>query len=344
MVGHFKALFAASNKLLSSLILALLTLSLSFAGAILPTQLAMAGTMANAEWAGWIGGSGGSHTFDVNCDASSVVTGIRSATSGNSVFLGAECTSITSLGELGTVTRNSGSGGVFYDCPAGTAAVGLWVNYSSPQNVGIRCQSPPNKLDVVQEVGPTGNHTQAPTCANNGFVNRLYGHSGAWFDGFLVGCVTLSGYPSAVVASTNSAPTGTLTVGATLTSASTFQGLPTPTVAYRWERATSSSGPWEQISGANASTYQTVLADAGYLIRLVATGTNTTNSITNTAVSTSPATAAIGLVALSAPDLKTASDSGTSGTDNLTNDVTPSIDISGITTGATVTVTAVKAG
>lgn len=344
MKNRVKAYIAAQQKLFSSLVIAALTLALSLAGAVIPAQLASAGTMTTAEWAGWVGGTGGDSSFTWTCGSDSVVTGFKTYTYSNPNHgMGMVCNRINADGSVGAQTWAPGSGTVVSNCPTGMAVVGIYA-FGAPANVGVYCQTPPNKLNAVERVGPSGNPSQTPTCSGNGFVNRIYGKTGAWFDGFQIGCVTLSGYPSAVVASSNSAPTGTLTVGSTLTSASTFQGLPTPTVVYTWEKATSISGPWVQISGANASTYQTGLADAGYLIRLVATGTNTTNSVTNTVVSTSPATAAIGLASLSTPDLKASSDSGTSNTDNLTNDVTPGIDISGITTGATVTVTAVKAG
>ena len=50
----------------------------------------------------------------------------------------------------------------------------------------------------------------------------------------------------------------------------------TPTATYQWYKATktnAANGTWTKISGATGSSYEPVLADAGYCLRVVATGT-----------------------------------------------------------------------
>ena len=337
-------MFARQRSIFSALLVAALTFALSFSGAILGVTPAQAGTMTNQAYVGWIGGSGGSFAGNVDCATGSVLTGIRSATSGNSVFLGIECREILSTGDLGAVTRTSGSGGVFHQCPTGTAAVGLFVKTSnSPQNVGVHCQTPPNKLDAIQDVGPSsGSIVRDVNCADNGFVNRTYLHSGAWFDGFMVGCSLLAGYPSAVVVGNTGAPTGAASPGSVLTNATTFLGLPTPTLAYTWERSTSLSGPWDVVVGATSSTYTLQIADLGYYFRTVVTGSNLVNSLPTSATTTSGETGLVQLATPAQPNLQTASDTGTATADNQTSDNTPTFDLTGLTAGGSLTVTATR--
>ena len=274
MVGFFKAIFAAQHKLLSSIVLAFLTLALAFAGAVGVPEAAYAGTMTNAGYVGWIGGSGGTNTSNPSCPVGSVITTIKSYTYNNpNPGLGFNCSAINADGTLGAVTLTWGSGSKIYSCPAGMAAVGLYA-FGAPNDVGITCKTPPNQYDAAQRVGPTGTPSQDRVCASNGFVNRLSVNTGAWFDGYQVGCVTLAGYPSAAELVTNDVPTGNTDVGATLTSATTIAGSPTPTLTYSWERSLSPSGPWSAVSGANSSTYVQTVSDAGYYFHLVVTGSN----------------------------------------------------------------------
>jgi len=66
---------------------------------------------------------------------------------------------------------------------------------------------------------------------------------------------------------------GTATVGSTLTTTNgTWTGAPTPTFTYQWQRNTSN------ISGATSSTYVVQLADVGFTLRCVVTGTNSVGS------------------------------------------------------------------
>ena len=210
---------------------------------------AVAGTMTNTGYVGWIGGSGGSNSSNPSCPVGSVMTTIKSYTYNNpNPGMGFICNAINSDGSLGAQTLNYGSGTQVYSCPAGMAAVGLYAN-GAPNNVGIICKTPPNQYDAAQNIGPTGTFSQIRNCATNAFVNRVSINTGAWFDGYQVGCVALTGYPSAVQEITNTSPTGATNVNSLLTSASTFNGSPTPSVSYSWERALSPSGPWIAISG-----------------------------------------------------------------------------------------------
>lgn len=129
--------------------------------------------------------------------------------------------------------------------------------------------------------------------------------------------------------------------GTVLTSAVTFTGSPTPTRTFTWQTTSSLSGTptWTTISGATGSTFTITSSQVGRYIRSVVTGTNVASSV----VGTSAASPIVGIENLSAPDLNSSSDTGTSSTDNSTQDSTPTIDLTGLTEGATATVTATKA-
>jgi hypothetical protein len=112
---------------------------------------------------------------------------------------------------------------------------------------------------------------------------------------------------------------GTTSIGNVLTSTTgTWTGSPTITYAYQWTRAGSN------IAGATASTYTLVTADVSTMIAVTVTATNGLGSVGATATAVGPIS---GAAALGAPtlDLAAASDSGSSSTDNITNDTTPEI-------------------
>jgi alpha-tubulin suppressor-like RCC1 family protein/outer membrane protein OmpA-like peptidoglycan-associated protein len=137
-------------------------------------------------------------------------------------------------------------------------------------------------------------------------------------------------------------------LGETLTGTATFTGSPTPTKTSQWYRCTSPAaststsipGDCTPISGATGSTYALTAADVGSYIRYAETATNNQGSAT----SLSAAATAVGMSATGAPDLATSSDLGNSSSDNLTSDSTPRIDLTGLISGASVTVTATKSG
>jgi|688.fasta_scaffold98921_1 hypothetical protein len=146
---------------------------------------------------------------------------------------------------------------------------------------------------------------------------------------------------SATTAPSSNGVSGNVLRGNVLTSAVTFTGSPTPTLTYVWQATPSLSGTpvWTNISGQTLSTITASSSQVGRYIRSVVTATNVGGSI----VGTSSATGIVGLAALSAPDLSSASDTGTISTDDITQDNTPTVDLVGLTEGATATVTATQA-
>lgn len=151
--------------------------------------------------------------------------------------------------------------------------------------------------------------------------------------------------PVAPQVSSTAAPTKDVSAavirGTVLTSAVTFTGSPTPTRTFTWQTTSSLSGTptWTTISGATGSTFTITSSQVGRYLRSVVTGTNVASSV----VGSSAATEIVGIENLSAPDLNSVSDTGTSSTDDSTQDSTPTIDLTGLTEGATGTVTATKA-
>jgi hypothetical protein len=146
---------------------------------------------------------------------------------------------------------------------------------------------------------------------------------------------------SATAAPSSNGVSGNVLRGNVLTSAVTFTGSPTPTFTYVWQTTPSLSGTpvWTNVSGQTQSTITVSSAQVGRYIRSVVTATNVGGNIQGT----SSPTGIVGLPVLSTPDLSAASDTGTSSTDDLTQDITPTIDLASVTEGATVTVTASKA-
>ena len=112
---------------------------------------------------------------------------------------------------------------------------------------------------------------------------------------------------------TVSATDGTTTVTCTYVASSTSLGCQLPTLT---------DGSWSVTS--------TVTDPAGNVSSI--------SSALSIAINTIAPTAS------AKPDLATASDSGVSSTDDVTNDVTPTIEIAGVTAGDTVTVTASRTG
>ena len=146
---------------------------------------------------------------------------------------------------------------------------------------------------------------------------------------------------NATTAPTTNGVSGNVLRGNVLTSAVTFTGSPTPSLTFVWQTTPSLSGTpvWTNVSGQTQSTITVSSAQVGRYIRSVVTATNVGGNV----VGTSSPTGLVGLPALATPDLSSASDTGTSSTDDLTQDSTPTIDLIGVTEGAIVNVTASKA-
>ena len=94
---------------------------------------------------------------------------------------------------------------------------------------------------------------------------------------------------------------GTATVGQTLsTTNGTWNGIPTPTFAYQWQRAGS------DIGSATSSTYVLVAADVGNAIRCVVTATNVVAAVS----ANSNATSSVAASVPGAPTIGTATATG----------------------------------
>ncbi len=143
----------------------------------------------------------------------------------------------------------------------------------------------------------------------------------------------------------SSAPTysGTLTNGTQLTSAVTFTGAPAPTKTYQWQSSSTANGTYSNISGATNATFTATPSEVGKYLRVVVVGTNYDNLGTAaTATGTSTVVGPVALTAPATPTLATSSDSGSSSSDKITNDNSPTIGVASLVSGASLTVTATK--
>jgi len=89
-------------------------------------------------------------------------------------------------------------------------------------------------------------------------------------------------------------PTGESLINSQLTASATFGGYPVPTVAFIWQRCTTSAATsCTTIPGETADTYTTTTADEGFFIRYRATGSNSAGTAvgfsgTTQAITTTP--------------------------------------------------------
>ena len=89
-------------------------------------------------------------------------------------------------------------------------------------------------------------------------------------------------------------PTGESLINSRLTASATFGGYPVPTVAFIWQRCTTSAATsCTTIPGETADTYTTTTADEGFFIRYRATGSNSAGTAvgfsgTTQAITTTP--------------------------------------------------------
>jgi hypothetical protein len=138
-------------------------------------------------------------------------------------------------------------------------------------------------------------------------------------------------------------PTGTVTAGQTLTAANTFTGQPEPTTfTYQWQASADGSTNWTNVSGATSSTLALNSSHVGKFILVQMTASNGVGTAASS--NSSSTSTAVSIAASNAPTLATASDTGSSTSDKVTNDNTPTLNLTGLTTGTNVTVTATKAG
>jgi len=95
--------------------------------------------------------------------------------------------------------------------------------------------------------------------------------------------------PSGEAPTITSQPTisGTPESGETLTAtAGSVTGDPTPTNSFQWQYSFSGVGGWNDIFGANSSTYVISFFDIGYYLRVVQTATNSEGSDTSESLPT----------------------------------------------------------
>jgi hypothetical protein len=84
---------------------------------------------------------------------------------------------------------------------------------------------------------------------------------------------------------------GTAAVGQTLTaSASATAGFPSPSLSYQWQRSTNSGSTWSNITGSTSATYIATSTDAGAVLRVQVTATNSEGSDTEASIATSAIT------------------------------------------------------
>jgi len=144
-----------------------------------------------------------------------------------------------------------------------TAANGTWTN--TPTSYAYQWQKSADGISWIDLSGET-NSTYVPTfdIANSQIRVNVSGVNAV--DTATVSSSVISGFvpPQATVIPTIS---GTKTVGQTLTSSSgTWQSTSSGYV-YQWQKSSDNGVTWTNISGATASTYVLVAADAGYQIR-----------------------------------------------------------------------------
>ena len=133
----------------------------------------------------------------------------------------------------------------------------------------------------------------------------------------------------------SNAPTGSTQVGSTLTSATTYNAVPAPSMTYQWQSSSDGTN-WTDVSGANASTFVPTADQVNQFIRVRTTATNDSG----TANDDSPSVGPITVPATGTPSVATASDLGDSNSDSITSDTTPTMEATGLVVGATVSMTA----
>jgi hypothetical protein len=172
---------------------------------------------------------------------------------------------------------------------------------------GLAVTSAPNGLPVV--VATNGYGVGVTPVASGGLP--VFDTSGTLF-----GPAVIPGNTGLPVIS------GTTQVGQTLyTTVGTWSGT-MATYTFQWKRGGAN------ISGATGSSYLLVAGDYATMTSVTVTATNAAGSASATSAAVGPVTAAAGALATpTLTSLTTATDSGASSTDNITNDTTPDLNI-----------------
>jgi hypothetical protein len=224
-------------------------------------------------------------------------------------------------------------------CPTGQVVIGIKVNKGTYSiSAGAICADPGTWANESY-VGDSS-ETVESRCAVGSAVIGIWGRSGSSVDAMGIVCRATNFITIPTTSNTGAVTySGNATVGNTFTATQTYNNA--TSISYQWQVYNTSNSTWENISGATSSTFTATLAQVGKQIRVSTTGNNSSGS---SAASTTSATTALGLATPTTPDLQSGSDTGTSSTDNVTNDNTPTFDLAGYVTGTDVIVTATKGG
>jgi hypothetical protein len=144
-----------------------------------------------------------------------------------------------------------------------TVSTGTWSN--TPTGYSYQWQKSADGISWINLSGETAS-TYVPTFDVANLRIRVSVGAGNAVETATVTTAVVSGFlaPQAMAIPV---VTGTKTVGQTLTSSSgTWPGT-SDSYVYQWQRSSDSGVTWTNISGATASTYVLVAADAGYQIR-----------------------------------------------------------------------------
>lgn len=327
----------------------------------------------DAARASWVSGPGGNYFGVWQCPQGSLAVGVRGTESGGYVYnFGLVCRYVNlDTGTWGsyvyTATTHSG-GSTELRCPDGRALVRVDVWTMSGYGYPIASETEPycqyldfGNVNANPRTIPvlTGSVDAAPvryfgtrhgslygraTCGSGKFVVAIDGRRGALLDGLGIYC---GGFTARAASVSGVTLSGATQFGMPVTATPTATGGPTPTMTYQWyscanaDSSTRSEVPappeCELINGATSASYAPQITDTGRHLRVAATATNYFGSATLVSA-TSPAPS----VPPPSLDLAASSDSGTSSTDNHTNDATPTIHLGALVPTATVTVTATQ--
>jgi hypothetical protein len=144
-----------------------------------------------------------------------------------------------------------------------TAANGTWSN--TPTTYAYQWQKSADGISWIDLIGAT-NSTYVPTFDIANLQVRVNVSAGNAVDTATVSSAVISGFvpPQATVIP---AISGTTTVGQTLTTDAGTWPSTSSGYVYQWQKSADSGVTWTNISGATATTYVLVAADAGYQIR-----------------------------------------------------------------------------
>lgn len=144
-----------------------------------------------------------------------------------------------------------------------TVTNGTWSN--TPINYGYQWQKSSDGISWINITYETAT-AYVPTFDVANLKIRVQVSAGNAVETATVTSATLESFLPPQVAIIPSV-SGTTTVGQTLTSATGTWPSTSSGHAFQWQRSSDSGTTWTNISGATASTYVLVAADAGYLIR-----------------------------------------------------------------------------